>query len=453
MLLTAREAMAGACTAARFHDWPDCGCNQNYSGVGGPPIPKSCSDCGMPRWWVSEPYVSLHISDTPLSYKLSSGTDMDFQFFYRIRSQMPMSDESPITSRTSPYDINYPFGANCGTNAFWSHNWNMSVLIQATGTSITPAFSQGYSALVFRPDGGIENYTNGAGTYSRNPSSQAILQDVSGLGYPLVEETYYGYTFTNLPTSDSNGIYWGDTNVGVKLVYPDGSQDIFGLSCYAIPTVTYLYQISGIPQMRLLLTERIDPHGRATSIGYEYMPFTNCWPTHSTGEPAGTYNPDYYGYRVKYVVDMDGRTNTFQYAPMVHNNTPPPYPPNNLSQVTEIDDPYGRKVQVGYDPYSGILTDITDAAGLHSSFQYNAAITSVPYYYYPNPNNDPPTNVLCISAASSGWITNLITPYGSTAFNYYEVDDSSVTEGVQQRAIYVSEPTGAQQLYYYCTKE
>lgn len=36
-LMMAHEAMAtGACTAARFHDWNDMGCNQCYAGTGGP---------------------------------------------------------------------------------------------------------------------------------------------------------------------------------------------------------------------------------------------------------------------------------------------------------------------------------------------------------------------------------------------------------------------------------
>jgi len=468
LLLAPRKAEASACTCARFHDWQDCGCNQNHPGVGGPPAPKSCSDCGMPRWWVDEPYVNLHISDTPLSYKMSSGKDMDFQLFYRIRPQVPLSDESPITTRTSPYDVHYSFGANCGTNAYWNNNWNMSVLIQATGNNVTPAFSQGYSALVFRPDGGVENYTNGVGTYAKNPSSQVTLKDVCGLGYPLVQETFAG-TFTNQPTADTNGIFWGDPNVGVTLVYPDGSQDVFGLSAYPIYTVTYLYQVSGVPQMRLLLTQRISPQGRVTSLGYEYVTFTNWWSDHGTtyGKPDVT-TPKY---RLRYVVDEDGRTNTFVYnkhqptnsfsishgcfedtSSFVASNVPA----RDIMQISEIDDPYGRKVQFGYDLVSGILTNITDAAGLTTCFQYKAAVVTMTNLL-PDPQD------LCQGGGtcqyfitgygnSGGWITNMITLYGSTAFNYYEVDDPSETEGVQQRAIYVSEPTGAHQLYCYLHK-
>src|ERR1019366_8058132 len=138
LLMPRRVEATGTCTAARFHDWQDMGCNQNYAGTGGAPSSKSnpggnqssCNeDCGMPRWSVSEPYINLHISDTPLSYKTSSGKEINFQFFYRERPQVPLSDESPITSRTSVYDQIYPFGSTCGPNAFWSHNWNMSVLV------------------------------------------------------------------------------------------------------------------------------------------------------------------------------------------------------------------------------------------------------------------------------------------------------------------------------------
>ena len=66
--LTPREVLAsGACTAARFHDWNDMGCNQNCASAGTPPK-GGCPPCnGMPRWWVSEPYINLCMADTPLS--------------------------------------------------------------------------------------------------------------------------------------------------------------------------------------------------------------------------------------------------------------------------------------------------------------------------------------------------------------------------------------------------
>src|ERR1017187_3070475 len=89
---------SGACTAARFHHWQDKGCNQNFAGAGGVPQAK-CPDCsGMPRWWVSEPYINLCMADVPLSYTMSSGKEMTFQFNYHQRARLPKSDESPIST-------------------------------------------------------------------------------------------------------------------------------------------------------------------------------------------------------------------------------------------------------------------------------------------------------------------------------------------------------------------
>jgi len=476
ILLAPHEAQAGACTCARFHDCQDCGCPILNAPPAGPSAPKSCSDCGMPRWWIDEPYINLHISDTPLSYKTASGKEMDFQLFYRIRAEMPEPDESSITIPISPIDVYYPKGANCGTNAFWSHNWNMSLLVQATGANVTPAFSLGYTAVVFRPDGGMEIYTNFQGVnYGRNPSSQAIMQDVSGLGYPLAEELNNYGTLTNQPSCDTNGIYWGDSGVGLKLVYPDGSQDVFGLSCYWTTTTNGAsaatganFQTYGAPQVRLLLTQRISPQGQVTSLGYEFLPtFTNWWHDLYNGMYGIQATPIY---RLRYVVDEDGRTNTFVY----NNNAPTNSsalsrgwiedttffvasnaPPRNPLELVTIEDPYGRKAQLGYDMVSALITNITDAAGLTSYFQYNVpAITKTDYL--PDPQDlcegggTCPVSITGLAAnASRGWITNLITPYGSNVFNYYEVTDSSEVNGYQQRAIYVNEPQGQNQLYYY----
>ena len=63
-------------------------------------------------------------------------------------------------------------------------------------------------------------------------------------------------------------------------------------------------------------------------------------PTHALGTPL---------YVVQYVVDADGRTNTYSY-----NDTW-----DRLSQVT---DPYGRTAALGHDGNTGMLTSITDAA-------------------------------------------------------------------------------------------
>ena len=222
-----------------------------------------------------------------------------------------------------------------------------------------------------------------------------------GQNYPVVATSVSTYQINNPPTPDANGIYWGNSGVGLTLVYPDGSQDVFGLTPFPITdySLPYYYSTAGTSDSRLLLTQRIDPQGRVTQLGYDFV--TNASPY------------VVYYFRLHYVVDPDGRTNTFNYSSGL--------------QISEIDDPYGRTTQLTYTNLYGSKTapsSIVDAAGLTNSFSYQGQQTN-------------------------GWVTSLTTPYGTTLFNYYAVTDSSVTNGYQQRAIYVSEPTGAQQLYLY----
>jgi RHS repeat-associated protein len=426
---------SGACTAARFHNFQDTGCNQNYGGAGAPDAPKSCSDCGMPRWWISEPYINLHLSDTPLSYTLSSGAELGFQFFYKQRAKFPLSDETCIRAQDiAVYEGNYqPYvtGANCGTDAFWGHNWNRSVVIKAIGNylgnPICPPFCQGYYVLAVKADGSMGSYTNLNFTSQicKDLQTQTIITDVAGQGYPKVWE--YNQTYhqqSNSPTADASGIYWGDTNIGVVLNYPDGSKDVFGLSAYFVPEVYDYYGLhpnTTNVTVRLLLTQQIDAQGRVVRLGYEKFSPSIYYP-----------NPPF---RLKYVVDPDCRTNLFQYTA------------TNNFQLAEIDDPYGRKTSLRYDG-SGFMTNITDAVGMTNSFKYQSTLITNPIYGFTSSN----TMILVgsnVVGSSSGWLSSLTTPYGTTSFRYYEALDSSVTDGVQQRAVSVSEPTGASQLYYY----
>lgn len=416
-LLTPCHVEAGACISARFHDWQDAGCNQNFAGVGGAISGQSgaggnqahCTHCstGMPRWWVSEPYENLCISDTPLSYTMSSGQEMAFTFYYRQRYQLPGPDEVPSSlcgSLQRPVGPNYFIPVTpCGmTNAAWGNNWTMHIMFwdarwenNYSEQQLFRVYSDCYEAYVFRPEGDIQYfYSNLAkGSSLQDLRSQVRLQPASSAGYPVVGDL----------SQDANGCYWGSPTNGFRLTYPDGSQDVFGLS--------YFLSLSSIPgkpkssdtTAEALLTQRIDPQGRATQLGYEHFSNTNS----SGGSTT-------FGFRLRYVVDPDGRTNTFLYVP---NSAPNGY------ALQEVDDAYGRKAQFGYNLSSGVLTSITDAAGLTNSFQY--------------------------LGNGSGWITNLTTPYGNTSFAYYQVPDPTATNSFQQRAVCVSEPEGAKQFFLY----
>ena len=143
-----------------------------------------------------------------------------------------------------------------------------------------------------------------------------------------------------------------------------------------------------------LLTSRADPTGNALTYTYA---------TSSGVEQLST------------VTDPDGRVTTLYYE----NSSFP-------NRITKVVDPYSRTNLLKYDS-SGYLTNITDVAGLTSSFQYDAA----------NP----------------GWITNLATPYGSTAFSYGGTDvnskDFNTTGNVVNRWVEAVLPTGGTDLYLF----
>jgi RHS repeat-associated protein len=409
----------GACTCARFNDWKDLGCRMSPGSAGAPGSganqaggnQANCPTCptpdGIPRWWVDEPYENLFITDEPLSYFLSSGQKMVFRWHYKQRYQLPQPDECPSLyvdpngGYTPRYSADYylevarPYGM---TNAGWGHNWMMDIMfwdpVWESLAVDTGLFRYGYEALVFRPEGGI--------AYFYNTNGQSVLSDP--LSQVRLETRSAQLTMSTGATADANGIVWDEPGAGFRLVYPDGSQDVFGLTYWVFNNqVPYkprppnpLHQNNSTA--RAFLTQRIDPQGRVTQLGYEPTPYLNYVP-----------------YRVRYVVDADGRTNTFTY----NDNFVSPF------TVSQIRSPYGATAQFtwgGNAFTNGLLLGITDAANNPCSFGYSGI---------------------------SGWITNLTTPYGTTAFSHYQVADSSVTNGFSQRAVYVSEPGGAHQLFYY----
>jgi RHS repeat-associated protein len=458
-----RTWAVGACTCARFNDFKDHGCHKTVAGVAAPPTGvnnaggdnASCPTCpppngpspagpdftgpdasgastgalGMPRWWVDEPYINLHIMDEPLSYTTSSGQKMAFQWIYKQRYMLPQYDQIPNLLYTLGYDrlqIDYGFyvyqmrsyGGADGfwlgmTNAAWSHSWMMDIVywdlsyetayhnakvISPNNTPSYQPYCDSYEALLFAPDDGIDYFTYNAGNGTLDASTQ-LTDPISQVQLTSFPHSYPDLTNTTPP--DANGIYWGSTTNGLMLLYPDGSKDIFSLGVWLGPNLTTFIDTTA----HALLTQRIDPEGRVTLLGCRSVFFTN-----SCDNPSGSF---YNIFLLAYVVDSDNHTNKFIY----NTNTGSPW------QLQEVDDPFGRKATFSYEPCTGWIASITDANGMSNSFNYQSG--------------------------SNGWISSLITPYGTTSFNYAQVGESDVTNGYQQRANYVTEPDGASQLYAY----
>ena len=456
--LASRKAFGDdACTSARFNDSDDAGCRQTPGGPGAPASGAAsaggnnayCPTCqpaapsitgpdnatadiaatGMPRWWVDEPYINLHVVDEPLSYTTSSGQRMTFRLNYKQRFSLPGLDQVPSQILPDqPYpnpnrmsDDNYvntmheaapnPGSVNAGgmTNAIWSHNWMMHIVFwdwnwEASRVGYTGgvggesyAFEDYYEAFLFQPDGGVRYFTY-AGSYGGSPIAGETLNPPTQLtnsvsqAQLLMGNPMY---FTDKPTSDTNGVYWGNGTNGLTVLYPDGSKDVFDLlNWFPFANTT----------RDALLTQRVDPQGRVTRLGYQAVIITNSTLENTTN----SY------FRVRYVVDTDGRTNTFLYT----NSTANPW------LLREIDDPFGRKATFAYNS-SNWLSTITDAANNTNTFAY--------------------TN----SPSPSGWLKSLTTPYGTTTFSYFQQMDTGNPSNYVERVALVNEPGGASQLFAY----
>jgi len=144
----------------------------------------------------------------------------------------------------------------------------------------------------------------------------------------------------------------------------------------------------------LLLTSEADPAGHASTYTYGL---------------AGTNT-----ILLTEVTDADGNASQIYYENYFFPN-----------QITKVVDPFGRTNLLAYS-VSGALTGIVDVLSITNTFTYDAG----------NP----------------GWITNLTTPYGTTAFWFdgSDVNHQSFTGGGGvNRFVQVTLPNGGQHLYLY----
>jgi RHS repeat-associated protein len=148
----------------------------------------------------------------------------------------------------------------------------------------------------------------------------------------------------------------------------------------------------------LFLTQQTDANGRTTTYIYN----TNT-------------------YVLQYIVDCDGRTNTFTYS------WNPMWNASNL--VSRITNPYGRSVTFSYYTNNGNgaeLSNVVDAAGNSTTFVYS----------------DSPCTV----------VTNMMTPYGTTTFDF-GLTKSYYNTDLSYQHCRVTDPAGWQQLFLYVLSE
>jgi len=199
--------------------------------------------------------VSLHLTDTPLSYTPAFGPPINFTVNYNHREVQPVvPDTESATGFTN-------FGPQ------WTFNW----LSYVTDDPGNPAQAQ-----VYVRGGGTETYTDyeaGSQTYARDRQSQALL-------------------IRSTPTS-------------YEKQFPDGHRYLFTQSDGSL----------AYPR-RIFLTKVIDPHGNEVNLAYNGFNRLETI-TDAAGKVSTLHYeqaPNWY-YRVTKVVDPFGRSATFQYYP------------------------------------------------------------------------------------------------------------------------------------------
>ena len=353
---------------------------------------------GMPEWWVSEPYINLWLADEPVSYTTSQGEDFAFRITVKQRD-------------TTGNFYAYP-------RPGFLHNWYSRINIQGMPLMITQYLTNGqgqvtttnvpvastnsfssWTATVDLPTGGQVSYDSSSlydeASKTQLRPSYGVLSDGTSYvvpGLPLGGNNAMpdATTFLQGNSSESGFAYWNDGASGFRIFYPDGSTDRYGLIYWRTNAAAGFYECEA------LLTQRSDPIGNDVNLTYELY----------TNQSSAVY------FRLKQVVDYDGKTNKFTYSP---SN------PGLLQQVTT---PYNQTAIFSYDSQTN-LASIVDAVSLTNSLIWNA----------------------------NGQVTALITPYGTNQFFYYEIPitDTNRSGGHDRvnRAITAVDANGGTNIYLY----
>jgi RHS repeat-associated protein len=331
---------------------------------------------GMPQWRVSEPYITLWLHDKPLRYRQSNGKWMQLTLNYKHRGQ----------------DLGGQIG---GFGPKWYCNW--LALLQSKSQGQTLDVITNYLA-----GGGIQRFeTNGAVDYKTMRAAGAATP-VGGVAVEPISSV-----LPAAPTSDSSG----GSKFPLGQFKPIGAAS--GTECY-VPIIVHPPApfLPGGSGAGLAATPAGSQSRYELCVG-DLTGGTNYFLTHRMDRYGRTllfnYQTNSALVRLASIVDQDGRTNRLYYTNATFSNL-----------ITSVVSPYGQTARFKYDNL-GRLTNIVDAAGLPSSFQYDS-------------NDD---------------ITNMTTPYGQTAFQSVAGTSTRYADS-QRRALLVTEANGQRQLYAYC---
>jgi len=289
------------------------------------------------------------------------------------------------------HDEPLAYQSSVGRVSFQMDYWQRDGQAPATNVfTLGPGWKCSWQSYVVPADGTI--YTAallyGAG------GGEILFTDLTG-----TVPNYYS-NLRLLAVADTNG-----NLAGYNVFYPSGAVDIYDF---------LVTDTNGLVS-QAYLSRKLDEQGHTTTFVYASFDPTN---------PVVQLNQ---------VIDADGKTNTLSYTNTAGYNC----------LIAAVQDPSGHTASFAYDS-NGFLTNVTDVAGLSSSFGYGSfpgstvwAYTNWYYIWYVGGIYNP-TNY---------WLNELTTPYGTTHFTF--TDDSLTNfdaDGVN-RSVVVTEPNGSHQMF------
>jgi RHS repeat-associated protein len=247
------------CTSTFDHQDPGDGDpNDNGANGDGPHYPDWSDDsdwsdnssCGMPRWWVSEPYVSLHFRDEPLGYQPVQGARVSFKLQFTQRE-----------FKTGVYPNLFSVGKR------WNFAWNS--FITTSNASIFTA--------VHLSDGKEITFHGNSVDYLTNTKITGATNSGFTISYPDGSRDVYGFIVTN-----STGFFlqayrtehWNPQSQKTLFVYdtytPSDSPVIRLL--YVVDgdgRTNYIYYVNSNSYSTNLIDHVVDAFGRTTYLGYD----------------------------------------------------------------------------------------------------------------------------------------------------------------------------------------
>ena len=271
--------------------------------------PKNGPDCGMPVWHVSEPFVSLWLTDEPLGYQPALGSRVSFHLRYNQRETQAGSD-------TNIFSV----GAK----------WNLSWLSYVSET--WDSGKEGHLFLgvnVNFPGGGKRAYYGGtsnrtiqnAWDFRSNTRLSGDPTNGFTVAFPDGNTNVYGLIVTNASNQFLAFMTEQWNSIGQKTRFDyEGASPVVRLK-YVVDgdglTNTLYYATNGYSTN--LIVQVIDAYGRGISLSYDHLGrLTNI--VDVAGLPSSfVYNS--LGYATNLITPYG--TTIFQFTDNAGTNTPP----------------------------------------------------------------------------------------------------------------------------------